>query len=160
MLYYTGVGTGRQLKARTSASARALPVMAGYQFLKRSTPKNKRVESMNAMSLSELPTSVLELHTWPWWRRYWNRPPELVRKRCEAWCELLELREAAGKGVRLNTPKSKIFDDSRRRWSILDKLDRGNFTLRSRFPVSAWGAKEDFPKSTWIASASDDGASL
>ena len=99
---------------------------------------------MNAMSLSELPTSVLELHTWPWWRRYWNRPPELVRKRCEAWCELLELREAAGKGVRLNTPKSKIFDDSRRRWSILDKLDRGNFTLRSRFPVSAWGAKEAF----------------
>ena len=115
---------------------------------------------MNAMSLSEFPTSVLELHTWPWWRRYWNRPPELVRKRCEAWCELLGLREAAGKGVRLNTPKSKIFDDSRRRWSILDKLDRGNFTLRSRFPVSAWGAKEDFPKSTWIASASDDGASL
>ncbi len=45
--------------------------------------------------------------------------------------------------------------------SILDNLDRGNFTLRSSlFRVLALGAKEDFPKSTWMASASDDGASL
>lgn len=99
---------------------------------------------MDAMWLSEFPTSMLEFHTWSWWRRYWNRPPELVRKRCEAWSELLRLSEAAGKCVRLNAPKSKIFDDSRRRWDILDNLDRGNFTLRSRFPVSAWGAKEAF----------------
>jgi len=99
---------------------------------------------MYAMSLSEFPISVLELHTWSWWRRFWKRPPALVRKRCEAWRELLGLREAARIGVRLNTPKSKIFDDSRRRWDILDDLDRGNFTLRSRFPVSSWGAKEAF----------------
>jgi len=56
----------------------------------------------------------------------------------------LGLKEAAGKNVCLNTPKSKIFDDSRRRWDILDNLDRSNFTLRSHFPVSAWGAKEAF----------------
>ena len=118
--------------------------MAGYQFLKRRTPKNKRVESMNAMSLSEFPTSVLELHTWPWWRRFWNRPPALVRKRCEAWRELLGLKESAGKNVLLNTAKSKIFDDSRRRWDILDNLNRSNFTLRSRFSGLASGAKEAF----------------
>ena len=99
---------------------------------------------MNAMSLSELPTSVLELHTWPWWRRFWNRPPALVRKRCEAWRELLGLKESAGKNVLLNTAKSKIFDDSRRRWDILDNLNRSNFTLRSRFSGLASGAKEAF----------------
>jgi len=48
VLYYTGVGTGRQLKARISASGRALLVMAGYQFLKQSTPKSKSDELMLA----------------------------------------------------------------------------------------------------------------
>ena len=99
---------------------------------------------MHAMSLSEFPISVLELHTWPWWRRFWNRPPALVRKRCEAWRELLGLKESAGKNVLLNTAKSKIFDDSRRRWDILDNLNRSNFTLRSRFSGLASGAKEAF----------------
>lgn len=98
---------------------------------------------MHAMSLSEFPISVLELHTWSWWRRFWKRPPALVRKRCEAWSELLGFKEAAGKSVRLNTPKSKIFDDSRRRWDILDNLNRDTFTLRSRFS-SAWGTKGAF----------------
>ena len=49
VLYYTGEGTGRQLKARIDASGRALLVMAGYHFLKQSTQKSKSDELMLAL---------------------------------------------------------------------------------------------------------------
>ncbi len=45
-LYCTGAGTGRQLKARTSASARASPVMAGCRFLRRHIPKIRELTSI------------------------------------------------------------------------------------------------------------------
>ena len=99
---------------------------------------------MDLTLLSEFPISVLELHTWSWWRKYWKRPPALVRKRCESWRDLLEYRGSTGKSVHLTPPKSKIFGDSRRRWEILDNFERSSFALLNHFPVSTWGAMAAF----------------
>lgn len=99
---------------------------------------------MNLTLSSEFPSTVLEHHTWSWWRRYWNHPPALVRKRCESWSELLEFRAASDRKARLATPKSKIFDDSRRRWDSLDIRGNSNFTLAKRFYSPTVGTKAAF----------------
>lgn len=99
---------------------------------------------MREISLKEFPISLVELDSWPWWRRFLNRPPELVLMRCAAWRSLLKLREMTGNSARLNTPKSKIFDDSRRRWDFLDNINGSNFTLLRNFPVRTTGSESDF----------------
>lgn len=93
---------------------------------------------------SEFPSSVLELHTWSWWRKYWNCPPELVRKRCASWRGLLKLRDASDRRALLSIPKSQIFGDSLRRWDLLDSFKHSHFTLTKGFASPVKGGESAF----------------
>lgn len=88
--------------------------------------------SESRKNLDEYPGLVLQRENWPWWRRYFNRPPYDARVRMYNWSELKRICE---KKDRLHKPRwptaigEGIFHGSARYLDFFNSYDSDNLVM-------------------------------